>query len=85
MYANINNIRYTEDGQYDIITEYSKLPVETVSTKAEALEFIRGYIMKTCKTEFEAKGRILRNFVEEDMLSGHKYLKVRDIDLVAAV
>jgi len=68
MYANINNIAYIEsEGMYHIITEYSRLAVESFNTEDEAKLFMRGYLMNTDHTEAECKGKLFRNMIDIDM------------------
>ena len=86
MYANINNIAYIEsEGMYHIITEYSRLAVESFNTEDEAKLFMRGYLMNTDHTEAECKGKLFRNMIDIDMGSGQKFNKLRELDLVMAV
>ena len=86
MYANINNIVYIEsEGTYYIITEYSRMAIESFNTEDEVKLFMRGYLMNTNRTEAECKGKLYRNMVDTDMGSGQKYLKLRELDLIMAV
>ena len=86
MYANINNIAYVEsEGVYYIITEYSRLAVESFNTEDEAKLFMRGYLMNTDHTEAECKGKLFRNMIDIDMRSGQKFNKLRELDLTMAV
>jgi hypothetical protein len=80
--ANIEAIFYITDqaGNYHIITEFSKLPIETFQTKQEAEEFIDGYQRKSNITAANQKGWMFRDLVEEDLKEGIIYQKVSPLD-----
>lgn len=82
MLANIEAIFYITDqaGNYHIITEFSKLPIETFQTKQEAEEFIDGYQRKSNITAANQKGWMFRDLVEEDLKEGIIYQKVSPLD-----
>lgn len=80
MRANVNNIDYIQqDGQYHIITEYSRLPIESFSTEQEAIDFINGYNNNSQVSSAAINGELFRNFVEIDLLGGIEYKRVREI------
>ena len=85
MYASINNIAYVEsEGMYHIITEYSRLAVESFKTDDEAELFMRGYSMNTNRTDAECKGKLFRDMIDVNMRDGQKYRKLRELDLILA-
>lgn len=76
MLANINNISYIVDQDgYNIMVEFSLLPIDTFETKAEAEEFILGYQTGLNTTEAMEKGSMFKYFVEADMKTGVVYRK----------
>jgi hypothetical protein len=83
MLANIEAISYITDnnGNYYIITEFSKLPIESFQNEKEAIEFIKGYQLKSNITAANQKGWLYRELVEHDLREGIVYQKVNNIDI----
>gem|GEM_PF-4974133 len=83
MLANIETIGYItdNDGNYHIITEFSRLPIESFQIENEAIEFIEGYQRKSNITAINQKGWLFREFVEQDLAEGIVYQKVKNLDL----
>lgn len=81
MKANIENITYIENNnKYFIITEFSRLPIESFDTEKQAKDFIDGYLCKEIANEYHLKGEFFRNCIEIDLLSGTEIRKLRDIE-----
>jgi hypothetical protein len=83
MLANIEAISYItgNDGNYYIITEFSKLPIESFHSENEAIEFIQGYKWKFNITETQQKGSMFRDLVHQDFAEGFVYQKVNNLDI----
>lgn len=83
MLANIEAISYItgNDGNYYIITEFSRLPIESFQSENEAIEFIEGYQRKSNITAANQKGWLFREFVEQDLREGIMYQKVNNLDI----
>ena len=83
MLTNIETIGYItdNDGNYYIITEFSKLPIESFRDEQEAIEFIQGYKWKFNITETHKKGSMFRELVEQDLAEGIVYQKVNNLDI----
>jgi hypothetical protein len=82
MLANIEAISYITDnnGNHHIITEFSRLPIESFHSENEAIEFIQGYHRKSNITAANQKGWLFREFVEQDLREGIMYQKVNHLD-----
>jgi hypothetical protein len=80
--ANIEAISYITDraGNHHIITEFSKLPIESFQTEQEAIEFIEGYKRKYNISVTNQKGWMFRDLVEKDLREGIVYMKVNPLD-----
>ncbi len=80
MFANIESIivSYNEN-KFNIIVEFSKLPIESFNTEDEAQDFVRGYRSGLELTEAMRLGKYYRLCVELDMKDGVEYKKVREI------
>jgi hypothetical protein len=83
MLANIEAISYItdNDGNHHIITEFSRLPIESFQDEKEAIEFIEGYQRKSNITAANQKGWLFREFVEQDLREGIMYQKVNNLDI----
>ncbi|MED4885425.1 hypothetical protein [Bacillus smithii] len=82
MIADISNINYVKNGdEYHIVTEFSRLPIESFKTENEAVDFVIGYTTGMFFTDAMKKGLLFRTFVEEDIRSGNTYIKVNDVDV----
>jgi hypothetical protein len=81
--ANIEAIGYItdNDGNYYIITEFSKLPIESFQIENEAIEFIEGYQRKSNITATNQKGWLFRELIEQDLKEGIVYQKVNNLDI----
>ena len=80
MIANIDNISYVKDEMgYHIITEFSRLPIETFQEKDMALEFMEGYVEGKTETANNIKGKLFKLFVDTDIRHGVEYRKVKEI------
>lgn len=81
MKANINKINYISDVEgYHIITEFSRLPVESFYNQQDANEFILGYRTGLDLTDSMKKGKLFRGFVESDMRESGEYEKVNEVE-----
>lgn len=79
MLADISKISYLKEGNdYHIIVEWSDMPVETFNNEFEAWGFINGYSTGSARTPTEEKGRLLRLYVENDIMNGIEYVKKRN-------
>ena len=80
MKANINNISYVENELgYHIVTEFSRLAIESFQEEKEVKEFIAGYLYGKTKTPTNIKGKLFKVFVDTDIRLGVEYKKVREI------
>lgn len=80
MLADVNKINYIQnEGNSNIIVEFSRLPIESFNTKEEAEEFILGYKTGLSQTEAMLLGSIFRKCVEADIADGVKYKKVNEL------
>ncbi|MED3792419.1 hypothetical protein P4571_08180 [Niallia alba] len=83
MFANIENVMANYDeNKFNIIVEFSRLPIETFNTEAEAQDFIRGYRSGLELTEVMKLGKYYRQCVELDMKDSVQYKKVNDLDVL---
>lgn len=81
MEANINNISYVKnDMGYHIVTEFSRLAIETYQKEDKAVEFIEGYLYGKTDTTTNIKGKLFKVFVDTDIRHGVEYKKVREIE-----
>ena len=81
MRADVNNISYVKDeAGYHIITEFSRLPIETFQEEQDAKEFIEGYLYGKTETSINNKGKLFKVFVDTDIRHGVEYKKVREIE-----
>lgn len=80
MKANINNITYIVNcSKFQVVTEFSVMPIDTFNSDVEALQFIEGYLDNRTDTEAARRGELFRNFVEIGIVNGVEYNKVRDL------
>ena len=83
MEVDIINITYVkEEAAYHIVTEFSRLPIETFQQQDQALEFIEGYLYGKVGTNTNIKGKLFKTFVDTDIRHGVQYKKVREIESV---
>ena len=81
MKADINNISYVKDELgYHIVTEFSRLPIETFQEKDEVIEFIEGYVEGKTATATNIKGKLFKVFVDTELRHGVEYKKVMEIE-----
>lgn len=80
--VNIDNIAVVEAyGFYDIVVEFSALPIESFVSEQQANDFIKGYLTRESFNDASEKGKLFKVLVEWDIDDGYTYRKLNDLSI----